>query len=455
MKHAVVIGGGISGVTAAHALSGAGWRVTLVESGAHLGGKLARAEVGGVIVDVGAEAMLNLRPEAVALTRAVGLTDDIVHPATTAANLWCRGALTPMPRTLMGVPGDPQALTGIVSAKGIARARLEARMAPVMLAEGEDVSIGGLVEERFGKEVVDRLVEPLLGGVYAGYARELSLRATVPQLAAAIDGQRTLTQIAAASVSRPTGGIPVFAGISGGMGRLPDAVAEASGAEVRLCTTVVSLVRGSDEWTVHLRQGAELEALAADAVVLAVPPASAAHLLQPIATRAAHELDRIDTASMAVVTLAFAARDLPAIPGSGFLTPAVDGRQVKAATFAANKWDWVRVAGDPGGVRVLRASVGRYRDDAVLQRTDRDIVDLVLADLADAIGLSVRPVDSHVQRWLGGLPQYAVGHLDRVAAVRRDVAAVPGLAVCGAAYDGVGIAACVASAQTAASQITG
>ena len=102
-----------------------------------------------------------------------------------------------------------------------------------------------------------------------------------------------------------------------------------------------------------------MEALAADAVVLAVPPASAAHLLQPIATRAAHELDRIDTASMAVVTLAFAARDLPAIPGSGFLTPAVDGRQVKAATFAANKWDWVRVAGDPGGVRALRASVGR------------------------------------------------------------------------------------------------
>jgi oxygen-dependent protoporphyrinogen oxidase len=158
---------------------------------------------------------------------------------------------------------------------------------------------------------------------------------------------------------------------------------------------------------------------------------------------------------MAIVTLAFRAVDLPPTDGSGFLVPPVDARAVKAATYSYAKWDWVREAGADRSepVSVLRCSLGRHREEQALQRSDEELVRLALGDLADAVGVTAAPVDSHVQRWGGGLPQYAVGHLDRVRLVRESVAGVPALAVCGAAYDGVGIPACIASAQAAAAQV--
>ena len=141
----------------------------------------------------------------------------------------------------------------------------------------------------------------------------------------------------------------------------------------------------------------------------------------------------------------------PQVAGSGFLVPPVDGRTVKAATFSFAKWDWVREAGAADDVVVMRCSIGRHREEHVLQVSDDELVDTALADLSAAIGLSCRPVDSHVQRWGGALPQYAVGHLDRVATIRADVTRAPGLAICGAAYDGLGIPACIASAHVAVS----
>jgi oxygen-dependent protoporphyrinogen oxidase len=156
---------------------------------------------------------------------------------------------------------------------------------------------------------------------------------------------------------------------------------------------------------------------------------------------------------MAVVTLAFRSRDFPETQGSGFLVPPVDKRSVKASTYSFAKWDWVRAAGEADGVVLMRCSIGRHREEQLLQRPDAELVQLALEDLADAIGLSVRPVDTHVQRWGGALPQYAVGHLDRVRHIRTAVAATDGLAVCGAAYDGLGIPACIASADVAATQV--
>ena len=160
---------------------------------------------------------------------------------------------------------------------------------------------------------------------------------------------------------------------------------------------------------------------------------------------------------MAVVTLALHAKDAALPDSSGFLVPPVDGRRIKASTFSFAKWDWVREAGlDPVGgddLLLLRTSLGRHREEASLQATDDELVAASLADLAEATGLRAQPVDSHVQRWGGGLPQYAVGHLDRVERIRADVARIPGLAVCGAAYDGVGIPAVIASARRAAVQV--
>jgi oxygen-dependent protoporphyrinogen oxidase len=454
----VVVGAGIAGLAAAAAVrrTTPGVEVVVLEAAPGIGGKLARAEVGGVMVDVGAEAMLNRRPEAVSLARASGLADRVVHPATTGAALWSRGQLRPLPRTVMGVPTDTRQLaeSGVVSKAGVARAALDAVLPETRLGD-QDVSIGWLVEERFGKEVVDRLVEPLLGGVYAGHAREISARAAVPQVVALLQKDKSLMR-AAAEATAQTSDVPVFAGLTGGIGQLPHAVEAAHDLDVRTGATVRELQRHPDGgFRLVVGPTVETQVLRADAVVLATPARPTARLLSDLAPNAALELARIDYASMAIVTMAFRARDFPVTTGSGFLVPPVDNRAIKAATYSFAKWDWVREGGRGGEVLVMRCSLGRHREEETLQRGDDELVQLALDDLSDAIGLSVRPVDTHVQRWGGALPQYAVGHLERVRHVRDAVAAVPGLAVCGAAYDGLGIPACIASAELAAARVVG
>jgi len=402
--------------------------------------------------------MLNRRPEATAFAAQVGLADQIVHPATTSAQLWTRDRLVPLPRTLMGVPGDVADLDAVLSRAGRLRAAAEVRLPATDLGDA-DVSIGNLVEERFGREVVDRLVEPLLGGVYAGNAREISARAAVPQVVALLDRDRSLTRAAAAVLgSAPASAVPVFAGIRGGVGRLPVAAAEwlrTHGVVVETGATVRDLARRADGgWRLVVGDTRAPRLVDADAVVLATPAAAAARLLSDVAPHAALELARIEYASMAIITMAIPARDFPPIPGSGFLVPPVDGHTIKAATFSFAKWDWVRRAGDASdGVVLLRCSIGRHREERVLQVDDEELVAMAQEDLGRAIGLSVLPVDASVQRWGGALPQYAVGHLDRVAAIRADVGTRTGLAVCGAAYDGIGIPACVASAHRATDKV--
>jgi oxygen-dependent protoporphyrinogen oxidase len=309
------------------------------------------------------------------------------------------------------------------------------------------VSVGELVDRRFGSEVTDRLVEPLLGGVYAGHARELSARASVPQLVEFAERGSLLEQAASIPTTYDT---PVFAGIAGGMGLLVETLA--GGLDVRTGDPAVEIRRRSGGFEVSTGSTTEV----GDGVVVAVPAAPAARLLGALAPNAAADLGAIEYASMAVITFAFRAADadlLDATESSGFLVPPVDGRRIKASTFSFAKWGWARRAGSEAGVIHLRTSIGRHREEASLQVTDEELVAVSLGDLGDALGLTAAPVDTHVQRWGGGLPQYAVGHLDRVDRIRAAVAGVPGLAVCGAAYDGVGIAAAVASAHRAAEDL--
>jgi oxygen-dependent protoporphyrinogen oxidase len=184
-------------------------------------------------------------------------------------------------------------------------------------------------------------------------------------------------------------------------------------------------------------------------VVLAVPGPPGARLLAELAPEAAAELGAVEYASMAVITLAVPVLEVG--DSSGFLVPSVDGRRIKASTYSFNKWGWVGAASD---LRILRASIGRHREEASLQASDEELVAHVVADLSLATGQQLSPVDAHVHRWGGALPQYAVGHLERVARIRSAVAEVPGLAVCGAAYDGVGIPAVIGSARRAAAEVT-
>ncbi|HEY9368038.1 protoporphyrinogen oxidase, partial [Streptomyces sp.] len=237
-RHVVVVGGGIAGLAAAHRLVTAGVRVTLLEGGDRVGGKLHAGEIAGAPVDLGAESLLARRPEAIALARAVGLGDRMLAPATTTASVWSRDALRPMPKGhVMGVPGDAAALTGLLSEEGLRRVGRDRELPPAAL--GEDVAIGAYVADRMGREVVDRLVEPLLGGVYAGDAYKISMRAAVPKLFEEArahgtlgEAVRAVQRAGAATPSDAAGaatglGGSAFLGIEGGIGVLPGAVADA------------------------------------------------------------------------------------------------------------------------------------------------------------------------------------------------------------------------------------
>jgi oxygen-dependent protoporphyrinogen oxidase len=450
------VGAGIAGLAAAHAVrrERPDVEVVVLEASDRVGGKLLLGEVAGVQVDLGAESILNRRPEGVELARAAGLGDRVTHPATTEARVWSRGELHRLPRSVMGVPADMGELaeSGIVSRKGQARAAMDLAL-PATTIEADDVSVGWLIEQRLGREVLDRLVEPLLGGVYAGHAREISARAAAPQVVSLLERDSSLMRAASAALQGPASGTPVFAGIVGGVGRLPQALA--TGLDVRTGVTVRDLARTATGWSVVTGPVPAPELLEADAVVVAVPGAPAARLLADVAPGAAMELASIEYASMAVVTLAVRASEMPPVDGSGFLVPPVDGRQVKAATWSFAKWDWVRESGAVADedVMLLRASIGRHREERQLQVDDEELVARTRTDLRDAVGLTAEPVDTRVTRWGGGLPQYAVGHVERVSRIRDHVGALPGLAVCGAAYDGLGIPACIASAEKAVRQV--
>jgi len=456
-RHVVVVGGGISGLAAAwflHRDGPPGLTVTVLEGSPQIGGKLRVSEVGGVPVDEGAESLLLRRPEAIDLATAVGLGDDLEDAATTKAAIWSRGEMRAIPAgTVMGIPVDLRALarTGLLSARELARVPADSWLPGARLAG--DVAVGKYVARRMGRAVVERLVEPLLGGVYAGRADQLSLDATLPSLAAPARRHRSL--LAAAREARSNGsgtGGAVFAAPRGGLGRLPAAVARASAATVRTNATVRELTQTPSGWAVTVGSTRDPERIEADAVILAVPPAAAARLLRDPVPAAGAELSVVRSASMAVVTLAFPDTAFRVPPqGSGFLVPPADGRVVKAATFSSTKWRWYADAA-PATV-VVRLSVGRIDEEADLQRDDLDLVEVALADLSDAIGVTDPPVDARVSRWGGGMPQYAVGHVGRVERVRAAVAAHPGLAVCGAVYDGIGIPACIASAESASAQL--
>lgn len=466
-KHrVVVIGGGIAGLAAAHAVtveSRGEIAVTVLESEPELGGKLRTAEVGGVQLDIGAEAMQSTRPEAVSLARAVGLDRDIVHPEVFGASLWLRDRLRRMPPTLMGVPTDLRALAAaqVLSKRSLLRMPLEYSR-PATRFDG-DVSVGAFVESRLGREVVDLLVEPLLGGVYAGRSDALSLAATVPALFRELRDEPSLLRAAQRTTrggGRKAGARrgPIFAGIRGGVGRLPEAVAAdlvAHGADVRTGAQVRSLHRVDDCWRIIVGGEGQQSVVEAEDIILAVPPPQASALLAHICPPAANDLGLIDMSSMAIVTLAYPAVAVAPLSGSGFLVPPTESRLLKAANYATSKWDWIarkartRTSREDALV-VIRASVGRVGDEESLDRDDADLVDRSHRELSQAVGIAAKPVDHLVTRWREAIPQYSTGHVNRVERIRSVVAGVDGLHICGAAFDGVGVASVIGSARMAA-----
>ncbi|MBI2708897.1 MAG: protoporphyrinogen oxidase [Actinobacteria bacterium] len=458
---AVVIGAGITGLVAARDLALAGRSVTVVDPEPP-GGKLRTSPFAGRLVDEGADAFLLRVPWARDLCAEVGLDGELVHPAARTAYLWSRGRLRPMPPQLMGVPLDVEATaaSGVLSDEGLTRLLQDLEL-PASHPTA-DTTIGSVVAGRLGDEALDRLVDPLVGGINAGDTRRLSLAAVVPQLdAAARDrGHASLVAAAGAQVGRARAAAgaaagagadepPVFAAPRSGMGRLVDALQRDLAARgVEIATERAVAV---EDRAVALASG---RVVATDAVVVAVPAWAAAGLVEGVAPVAAAHLAAVEHASVAIVTVSVHPGDLGRpLDASGLLVPRVEGLLMTACSWASAKWAHLSPEHGDGTV-VLRASVGRAGDDRAFELDDADLVAAVLADLERTMALAGPPAGVRVSRWPASFPQYAPGHLSRVDDVEADLAdRAPWVAVAGAALRGVGVPACIASAHRAVERL--
>ncbi|MFC9999511.1 protoporphyrinogen oxidase [Nocardia sp. NPDC127526] len=439
-----VVGGGISGLVAAYRLRqalGPEAELILLERAERLGGILHTAEMDGEPVDLGAEAFVGRRPEIPELMRELGIEDQLVYPAGKRPLIWSEGAGHRLPEnTLMGIPAAPEALAGLVDSETLARIAGESER-PLHWERGGDIAVGALVADRFGDQVVRRSVDPLLGGVYAGLADTIGVRAALPTLAVALDAGATSLTRAVRDALPPPSTTPVFGGIRDGYRVLLDALRAAADVKIQTTTAATRLARTPNGW--------QLDPVGAvDAVILATPAPVTAALLREIAPAAAELAAGIDLSSSAVVALALP-RDTALPDNSGILVATGEPLRAKAFTLSSRKWPHLAER----DVALVRASFGRFGDDAALSWPDADLITAAVEDLTAVTGVDIRPVRTLVQRWIGGLPQYAPGHTARIADLRSATADLGGVALAGAYLDGVGVPACAASGAAAARRI--
>lgn len=416
MSNIAVVGAGISGLVAALRLQQAGARVTVFESGSRIGGKLRSETIGGVRLDVGAEAFIRRRPEVLDLAAELGIADQIVAPAGRSPALFADDAVRGrFGRTLMGIPADADEV-----------------QVPLRWSPGSDTSIGSLVRSRLGDEVVERSVDPMVSGVFAAHGDDVSVRAALPALAARLDQGADSLGAAVADVLGEPSDEPVFGTFRGGYQQLLDALEERLGDRIRLGSPVPEV---RPRWS--------LSGSSFDAVVLAVPAPQVARLMSTSVPELGAAVAKVPTASSALVTLRLPdSVDLPDL--SGILVASREQVSAKAITLSGRKWDHL-----PDGT--VRLSFGRLGVSRIVDDLDAGLIDAAREDLAGILGVTEAPDAAHVQRWYEGLPVYLPGHRTTLEAIN---AATPrGLALAGAYFDGVGVPACIARAEAAAQQV--
>jgi len=452
----VVAGGGITGLAAAHRLRarlGPG-AVALVDQAPRLGGKILTERRDGFVLEGGPDCFLASKPAGMALCGELGLTGRLIgtDPRHRRSYVKRNGRLHPLPDGLTGlVPSriTPLLTTGILSLPGRLRAGLEL-LVPRRRGD-EDESVGVFVRRRFGREAWDWLIEPLLSGIYAGDGDRMSLGSTFPQLRALERARGSLLRpmlTARFTGPRNGGGRTGFVTLPGGLGELVDTLADRlHGTRVLTGRAVVEVRREEPGWMVMLDHGL---AIRAGAVLLAAPAPAAARVLRRLDPGLSDVLDRIPHVSTATVSLAFRRQDLRrALPGYGYLSPRAEGGPIVAGTFTSNKFP----ARSPEDAVLVRCFVGRDGAEEAVVQDDRTLESLVRAELRQVAGLTAEPLFATVTRWPRGLPQYILGHGDRLREIEARLAGWPGLRLAGASYGGVGIPDCIASGWDAAEAI--
>jgi oxygen-dependent protoporphyrinogen oxidase len=457
-RRVVIVGAGISGLAAAHALltspePGVPLEVMVVEGSDRPGGKLHTIDLDGLPVEAGADSFVVRKPWAVELCTELGLADEVVIPGTWGAFVWTRGELVAYPdRAPFGIPSD---LGELLRWQGLPRGpKLRALLdmiRPRRKTTGDE-PLGSLVRRRLGSGASRVLVEPLLAGLHAGDPMRLSVLATFPELKEWETTHGSLIRGAKAAVAaagEESGRKPLFASLWGGLSGLVDRLVEGIGSEKLRFRQRVRALRTSDHGLSVLTDETGGPSFSADAVVLATPADEAAGILASITEEASRKLAEVPYASTAVILLAYPPGTASRLPqGTGLVVPHGEAT-VTACTWVSRKWPRKEF----GERAVLRCFVGRAGSEEALRLTDDDLTAVVSREVEAATPLGAPPDAARVVRWDRSMPQYDVGHLQRVNRIEEILSGVPGVFVAGSAYRGVGIPDCIRQGREAAHRV--
>jgi oxygen-dependent protoporphyrinogen oxidase len=461
MKRIAIVGGGISGLSAAFYLekartAGADLEYTLFESGQRLGGSMYSDRVEGCLVEAGPDSFLTEKPWALSLCKDLGIADQLIgsNDAQRKTYIVVNGRLVVMPDGLMFmVPTQllPTALSSLFSWSTKLRMARELLHPPRPMQTDETVA--ELVERHFGAEVVDRLADPLLSGVYGGDAAKLSARAVLPRFVEMEEKYGSLSRAMLAAhkkmmATRKHPPPPLFTSLQDGMQQMVDAIAARLDPEsIRLRTHILRVYPEDSSWRVAVEMNGEERF---DAVLIATPANVAGTLLDGVDRGLARNLRNITYSSSITVTLGYYKQQLAGLPpGFGFLVPRSEGTRMLACTFVHNKFPH-RAPEDKG---ILRCFLGGARDEAVLSLSDDEVLETVHRELRDILKLDARPIFARVYRWRGAMAQYEPGHIARVQRIEKRVSEIPGLALAGNAYHGIGVPDCIRSGMEAANAL--
>lgn len=465
MKRSVaVIGGGISGLAAAHRLIAGdpGLDVLLLERESRLGGKILTERRDEYVIEAGPDSFLSVKPRGVGLSRELGLADRLIGPdeRNRGAFVLHRGRLVPIPEGLTGlVPSrlSPILKTPLLSPLGKIRLAGDLTIRPRQSTDDE--SLASFVERRLGREAYARLIEPLMSGIYAGDGRRLSLAATFPNLRTAERTHGGLLRGAIAvrkeAAQQGVGEVPKrgFLSFPNGMVELVDALShriESMGGRVHVGATVTAIharLDGESGYDLAIEASGGEERQSFDAVIVAIPAWAAAPLLKPWSTDAADALSGIPHVSNAIVVTAYRTSQSPrALKGTGYVVPRAANRRVMAVTWSSSKWP----ERAPTGRLLIRAFIGRLGQEHLLDGDDNCLERITRSELEEILGITGEPEFERVFRWDRGMPQYNLGHLERVDRIDAGIGAVPGIELAGNMFRGVGIPDCIASGEAAA-----
>ncbi len=468
IPHIVIIGGGITGLASAYYVqekaksSGTPLRYTLLEQSTHLGGKILSEKVGDFVIDGGPDCFISRKPWGVSLCRDLGLGDDLIGTNDQRRKIYVvdDGRLQPMPEGLMLVVPTkflPFVTSPLISLPGKLRMGLEPFLPPRY--EDGDETLASFIRRRLGEEALQKLAEPLLSGIYVSDPERLSLKSSFPRLldierkyGSLTRGMIAARRKAAARREEHSGSsLSMFVTLREGMEQLVHALEghlDSSSVRTGLrVSSVTSMEENGPPYLVEIEGG---QTLRADAVILSTPARVSSHLLENLDPQLSQQLDEIRFTSTAVVTLGYLPQHgMPALDGFGFLVPETENRHINACTWTSTKFDHR----SPDGHKLIRCFLGGPGKEELVEWDDPTMINMVRRELAEIMGLQAQPEMTRIYRWHKAHPQYDLGHMDRVEAIRHRASTHPGLALAGSSYDGVGVPDCVRQAKEAAERL--